>query len=206
VQWVYIADIITPCNCDWGCPCTFNQPPTYGFCQGGWILRIREGSAGQNGGGVPTKLDGICFAYMASWPGALHFGGGSARLFIDEKASSKQRDTIEHIAKGKLGGKPWPIFAATIDKWLETSFVQFDYKFEGANSHVVAGEQLRVYLEPMRNPVTGKEVSAKILLPDGLLTKEENVTSTKTFSVFTEGLKYAWPGRNAWYGTVEHGS
>jgi hypothetical protein len=200
VQWSYSADIITPCNCDWGCPCTFNQPPTYGFCQGCWILKIKKGSAGDN------SLDDLSFALVGSWPGALHFGGGTARLLVDEKASDDNRSLVEKMAKGKLGGRPWPIIAATIDKWLETFFVPFEWKIEGANSRVVAGEQLRVYLEPMRNPVTGKEVSARITLPDGILTNEENVTSTKTFSVFTDGLKYAWPGRNAWYGTVHHGS
>jgi hypothetical protein len=199
VKWQYEAEIITPCNCDWGCPCTFNQPPTYGFCQGGWILRVKQGSA--NG----TKLDGLAFALMGSWPGPLHFGGGTAKLYIDENASNEQRNLLEKILKGKLGGKPWPIFAPTFDKWLDTSFLPFHWKSDSAHSEVSAGEQLRVVLQPMANPVTGKEVGAKILLPDGLLTKEENVTTTRTFSLFAEGLKYAWPGRNAWYGNVQHG-
>jgi hypothetical protein len=163
-------------------------------------LKIAEGRAGT------TSLDGLAFAYLASWPGPLHFGGGTAILLIDEKASSKQRELIENIAKGKFGGRPWPIFAPTIDKWLKTDYVPFDWKFDGPNSHVVAGEQLRVFLQPMRSPVTGNETSAKIMLPQGLLTYEENVTSTQTFSVFTDGLKYAWAGRNAWYATVEHGT
>ncbi len=164
------------------------------------MLKIRKGSA------AGLKLDGIAFAYMASWPGALHFGGGTAKLFIDEKASSRQRDLIEKMLKGKLGGKPWPIFTSTIDKWLETSFVPFEWKFNGPNSEVVVGDEVRVSLQPMRNPVTGKETMAKILLPNGLLTHEENVTSTKTFSLFTDGLKYAWPGRTAFYATVQHGN
>ncbi len=199
-EWNYEAELITPCNCDWGCPCTFNQPPTYGFCQGGWLFKVRKGILDG------TKLDGLAFAYLGSWPGALHFGGGTAKFLIDEKASAKQRGLIEKMLCGKLGGKPWPIFAHTIDKWLESSYVPFEWKFDGANSVVVAGDQLRVSLEQMRNPVTGKEASAKILLPDGLITKEENVTATKTFSVFTDGLKYAWPGRTAFYANVKHSS
>ena len=200
IRWQYEADIITPCNCDWGCPCTFNQPPTYGFCQGGWILKVKQGNA--NG----QTLDGLAFALFASWPGALHFGGGTAKLLIDERASSEQRDLIERILRGELGGKPWPIFSPTIDRWLATSFVPIQWKSDGAHSEVVAGDQLRVALQPMTNPVTGKEVSAKIMLPDGLITKEENVTATKTFSVFADGLKYAWPGRTAFYATVQHGT
>jgi hypothetical protein len=198
-KWGYKAEIITPCSCDWGCPCTFNQPPTLGFCQGGWLLNVKKGNLGG------FSLDGLSFAYMASWPKALHFGGGTAKLFIDEKASTKLRDLMERMLKGKLGGKPWPIFAPTIDKWLETSFVPIEWKSNASESEVVVGEQVRVALQPMRNPVTGKEVRAKILLPDGLLTREENVTATKVFSVFADGLKYAWPGKTAFYATVEHG-
>lgn len=163
-------------------------------------MKIKEGLAGEE------SLDDLCFAVIGSWPKALHFGGGACRLIIDEKASAEKRALIEKIAMGKLGGRPWPIFAATFDKWLESLYLPFDWKFDGASSHVVAGEALRVYLAPMRNPVTGKEVRARIELPDGLLTKYEDVTTTQTFSVFTDGLKFAWPGRNAWYGTVKHGN
>ncbi|MGH2639747.1 MAG: DUF1326 domain-containing protein, partial [Rhabdochlamydiaceae bacterium] len=135
-KWNYDAEIITPCNCDWGCPCTFNQPPTYGFCQGMWILKVKEGNAD----GV--KLDDLSFAVGGSWPGALHFGGGIGILLIDDKATSEQRALLEKILKGKMGGKPWPIFAPTFDKWLDTLFLPFQWKFDGANSEVFAGEQL----------------------------------------------------------------
>lgn len=199
-SWNYKAEIITPCNCDWGCPCTFNQPPTYGFCQGAWILRILEGKAGE------LDLSNLAFAVIGSWPKALHFGGGTGKIMVDEKATTDHRTVLEGIAGGKLGGRPWPVLARTIDHWLPASFVPFEWKFDGANSSVVAGTELRAVLEPMRNPVSGVEVSAKVVLPNGILTREENVTSTKTFSVFTEGLKYAWPGRNAWFATVEHGT
>jgi hypothetical protein len=180
-RWKYEAELITPCSCDWGCPCTFNAPPTQGFCQGGWILRIKEGVADGE------KIDWLAFAWMGNWPGALHFGGGTAKLLIDEKATNEQRELLEKILKGNLGGQPWPIFAATIDKWLDTSFVTFQWKFDGASSEVNAGDQLRVALQPMRNPVTGKEVRAQILLPDGLVTKEEHVTATRTFSISQRG-------------------
>jgi hypothetical protein len=45
-----------------------------------------------------------------------------------------------------------------------------------------------------------------IILPDGLTCKELNMTASQTFSVFVPGLKYAWPGKMAWFGSTEHGS
>jgi len=200
VKWRYKGEVITACNCDWGCPCNFNAPPTYGYCEGGWGFLIKSGFCGGE------KLDGLHFAYMAKWPGAIHEGDGTAKLWIDEVASRGQRLVLEKILNGKLGGKPWPIFAKTIDRWLETSFVEFEWKLDGARSQFRVGSDVLAVLEPMRNPVTGVDVSARILLPDALVCKEINQTSSKSFSVFTDGLKFAAPGKNAWFGSVDHGN
>ncbi len=113
---------------------------------------------------------------------------------------------LEAILKGEYGGMPWSIFAATVDNWLDTSFVPFEWEFDGTKSRYKAGNEIQAVLDPMRNPVTGAEASAKILLPTGLVTKELNPTATKTFSVFTKGLKFAAPGKYGFYATVEHGS
>ena len=149
-------------------------------------------------------MDGLAFALIASWPGSIHEGKGTAKIFIDKNASKEQRAVLEQIVKGELGGKPWPIFAPTFDRWLDSAIVPFEWSFEGANSRFKAGEQIVAVLESIRNPVTGKEVSSKIVLPDGITANELNVTSTRTFSVFSEGLKLAAPGKNAWYSEVTH--
>ncbi len=197
-DWSYKADVVTACNCDWGCPCNFDAPPTYGFCEGGWGFKITEGRCGDVG------LETLSFAVMAAWPKAIHYGGGTAKIWIDEKAQSAQRAALEKILKGEYGGKPWPIFAKTYNTWLETTFVPFEWRDNGPRSRFKAGDEVKVELEPFRNPVTGEVSSAKIILPDALVCHELNVTSTTVFSVFTDGLKYATPGRNAWYGRAEH--
>lgn len=199
-KWKYKAEIITACNCDWGCPCNFNAPPTYGGCDGGWALKIRGGTCGD------VSLDGLAFALMASWPKAIHEGKGTAKIFIDRKATKDQRSVLEQILKGEFRGRPWPVFAPTFDLWLDTEFVPFEWMFDGAKSSYRAGDEIITVLDSMRNPVTGEKVSSKIVLPDGITAKELNVTSTRTFSVFSKGLKYAYPGKNAWYSVVDHGS
>jgi len=198
-RWNYKADAMCSCSCDWGCPCNFNAPPTQGFCEGGWALKIRNGKSG----GV--SLDGLGFAMFVKWPRAIHEGSGIAKIWIDSEANSEQRRMLEQIIRGNLGGKPWPIFAATVDTWLDTYFGPFEWEFEGPRSHCSFGEELRLAMEPMWNPVTGKETSARIVLPDALVCNELNMTSSKILSVFSPGLKYAWRGKMAWYGSVEHG-
>jgi len=200
VPWSYKAEILTACSCDWGCPCNFNAPPTRGFCEGGWALKITSGRCGT------VSLDGLGFALLARWPRAIHEGGGTGKVWIDARATGDQRQALDRIVKGQMAGKPWPIFAPTIDTWLDTSFVPLEWQFDGARSRYKFGEELRLTMASMRNPVTGMDVAAKIVLPDGLTCKELNMTASETFSVFAPGLKYAWPGKMAWFGSTEHSS
>jgi hypothetical protein len=58
----------------------------------------------------------------------------------------------------------------------------------------------------MRNPVSGAETSATMLLPNGLMSKEIHATATKAYSVFSQGLKIAAPGKYGFYCTAEHGN
>ena len=34
VKWSLEADYLQGCNCDYGCPCEFEAPPTEGLCEG----------------------------------------------------------------------------------------------------------------------------------------------------------------------------
>jgi hypothetical protein len=199
-KWEYQAEIINACNCDWGCPCNFNAKPTNGFCEGVYGARITRGSTGD------IELDGLRYAWTSKWPRAIHEGNGTARVWIDEAASPPQRRALEEILHGKHGGLPWMILGATIDTWLETAYVPFEWTFDGTRSAFKAGTEVQVALDSMRNPVSGADVSASVMLPNGIVAKELHVTATRVFSVFTKGLKYAAPGKYGFYTTVQHGN
>ena len=199
-NWKYRAEMINACNCDWGCPCNFNAKPTQGFCEGVYAAHITSGVCAE------IKLDGIKYAWGAKWPRAVHEGSGTARIWIDETASEQQRRALEDILKGRHDGMPWSILAATIDNWLETAYVPFEWKYDGPRSSYRAGTDVRATLDPMRNPVSGLEASATVILPDGIVGKELHVTATKTFAVFSRGLKVAAPGKYGFYTVAEHGN
>src|SRR6266850_6313315 len=101
VKWSIEADYLQACNCDYGCPCEFQAPPTQGFCEGMGAWHIRRGRYGA------VKLDGLGFGFAAHWPGALHEGNGTAQLFFDEKADPVQREALLRIASGQAGGMPF---------------------------------------------------------------------------------------------------
>lgn len=199
-KWKYQAEMVNACNCDWGCPCNFNAKPTHGFCEGVYGARITSGFCGD------VKLDGLKYAWTSKWPRAIHEGSGTARVWIDETASEPQRRALEEILKGKHGGLPWMILGATIDNWLEPAYVPFEWKYDGTRSAFRAGTEVQVALDSMRNPVSGADASATVMLPNGIVSKELHVTATRVFSVFTKGLKYAAPGKYGFYAAVEHGN
>ncbi len=199
-KWNYQAELITACNCDWGCPCNFNAMPTQGFCETVYAAHITTGRCGE------IQLDGVKYAWGAKWPGAIHEGGGTCKIWIEETASEQQRRALEEILIGVQEGKPWMILTATIDHWLSTAYVPFEWMFDGSRSRYKVGTEVQASLDAMRNPVTGNETRASIVLPDGLVTKQLEAAATKAFAVFSEGLKFAAPGKYGYYCTVEHGN
>lgn len=199
-KWNYQAELIAACICDWGCPCNFNAKPTQGYCEGMYAGHITAGVCGE------TRLDGVKWALAAKWPGAIHEGGGVCKIWIDQTASEPQRRAMEEILKGQHGGKPWGILAATIDQWLTTTYVPFEWTYDEHLSYCKAGNEVQVVLDAMRNPVTGAETHASVVLPDGLVTKQLEATSTKVLSIFSKELKIIAPGKYGFYCTVEHGN
>ena len=87
-KWRITGEEIANCNCAWGCPCQFNALPTTGNCEAlaGW--QIEEGFYGD------TQMDGVKFARLFYWPGAIHEGDGTMQMIIDEGASREQREAL----------------------------------------------------------------------------------------------------------------
>ena len=122
--WRTKSTLLQACNCDWGCPCNFNAPPTFESCDGTWIGHIDEGSYGN------ASLNGLNFSVGAHWPKAIHLGNGEGFILVDERADQAQREDLLAILTGKVGG-PFGILANTISKMHEPQFVPFDMRGDG---------------------------------------------------------------------------
>ncbi len=178
------------CNCNWGCPCTFQAPPTYGTCEAALAYRIVEGKFGDE------SLDGLGWVLGAVWPGPLHEQNGRGVVYLDSQAEGAKREALEAIATGKAGG-PMGIFMSTVTNGLEVLTAPLEFKFDGKNSHFRVGGAIEVAFDPILNPVTGVEHQASILLPGGMIAKHEDHFSSKTFDVHAASLNFSYPGRTA---------
>lgn len=198
-KWQLSGNVLVACNCDWGCPCNFNAPPTPGKCEGGWTWHVEKGSFD----GV--QLDGLAFSVFANWPGAIHEGNGEGLILIDERADAPQRAAIEELLGGKVGG-PWGVLGWTWQNKIHGPFAAaYEVKFDGVNTRIKCGEYFEVQGAPIRNPVSGAEVHPGVLLPEGIIFKQGDLGMSSRFTV-TGGISYDHSGKYMAVGPFEYAS
>ena len=200
VKWSIDADYYQACNCDYGCPCEFEAPPTMGYCEGLGAWKIQKGHFGN------VKLDGLGFGFIARWPQAIHKGNGTAALFFDEKASPEQRNALLEIASGKQGGIPFEIIVTTFSKVLEPQFVPIEFNPNGKNSSVRIGKLANMVFEPVKNPVTGEPESIRIEHETGFIFKGADVVSAKECKASVGELKFSYPGKSGFVTKIHYGN
>ncbi len=182
-EWRLRGEALNSCNCDWSCPCQFNANPTHGNCEAFGAWQIRQGHFGD------VKLDGIRFASIYWWPGAVHEGNGIRRLLIDQKATPEQRRALEELNIGKHGGVYFEIFAAVCPNVLEPLFspIIFQADREARTGSVRIPGVAEARIEPIKNPVTGEPLRARIDLPGGFEYKIAEVANAIHLRVTSAG-------------------
>jgi len=197
--WLFTADLVEACNCDFGCPCNFSGFPTYGSCEALVLNAIRKGHYGD------VHLDGVDVVSVLYWPKAIHEGNGTAQLFVDERANPQQREAIFQIFSGKARGNgPFALFASTIKFGLEPQFVKIEKTIDGRRSWFKVPDVLEASLTPHASPVDGKEQDVRIQLPNGFIWKWADACKTTIMHILTPHLNFNHAGQNAFYSVVEY--
>lgn len=165
-QWTIKGREFVHCNCAYGCPCQFNALPTYGNCRAVAGFEIDEGHHGD------TRLDGLRFALVVAWPGAIHQGNGEAVPIVDERASPAQREALLRIMSGEdtePGATLFQVFAATFDTVHDPVFAAIDFEVDvdGRRARLNVPGLIEARGEPVINPVSGEAHRARINLPSG---------------------------------------
>lgn len=162
-DWRIKGEGVTSCNCAWGCPCQFNALPTQGFCEAVATWQIREGHFGD------TSLDGVRYAWLLHWPGAIHEGDGHRQVIIDESASDEQRGALEALMTGEHGGAVFEIFASVCPHQRETitAPIEMASDREQRVASFKIGDIAQTRIESIKNPVDESEHRARIDLPQG---------------------------------------
>jgi hypothetical protein len=216
-RWSIRAFYLDACNCDWGCPCQFNAKPTHGNCDGLSGIHIINGNYGND-----VKLDGLNMAYVGSWPGPLHEGHGKMAYYIDYRANDRQFDALSTIITGRAGDNgPFELYASITEEYEEPKKARIRFESKSIRSHMTIDNQgignngnnnnkedtaIEAWLEPIRNPVTGRPHRAVIELPQGVEATRMDQASTKKFVVSDRFFRFRYEGtygsfsENTWEG------
>jgi len=198
-NWSIECDYMETCNCDFSCACNFSGLPNFGRCEALVGYHIRNGRFGT------VTLDNLDFVYAASWPRAIHQGGGTLCVYICDRANIAQRQAIADIAYGRAGGNgPYATFASTMRYKLEPQTVAIDMHVDGKRSRFAVPEVLSVELSPHFDPVSGNEQDVQINLPNGFIWKTAHAIKSTLMKIATPNLNFDHSGRNAFYTVVTH--
>ena len=194
IDWRIRGPEVVTCNCAYGCPCQFNSLPTYGDCRAAIAMRIDEGHFGD------VSLDGVKWANLLAWPGAIHEGGGQAQPIVDPSANERQIDALFKILKGEEtepGKTIFNVFASVIDTTHEPLFqpITFDADVAKGTFSVRVDGVCDFSGEPIRNPVTGAPHRARVTLPEGFEYRVAEYASGKAKA--TGKVEHEWSGRHA---------
>ena len=167
IDWYVEGVAFGNCNCNYGCPCQFEDLPTHGNCQGFEVLRIDKGHF------ADTQLAGLHVAVTYAWPGPIFKGNGAMQAVIDERADPRQREALKTVLHGgetKEAATHWWVFHAMASTVHETLFkpIEFAVDIEARTAKVTIPGILEASGRPIISPATGQPHRVRIDIPNGI--------------------------------------
>ena len=179
IDWHIKGKQFGNCNCNYGCPCQFNAPPTDNYCHGMGAFLIDDGHFGN------TDLSGVKAVSMMKFPGPIHEGKGQMQIILDSKSNEEQKIAIQSIIYGKET-EPMATAFAMYFSMMETIHdplikdIELDINLETRICNLKAEDIITTTTKPITNPITNKEHRAIIKLPNGMEFKEAEMGSGST--------------------------
>ena len=196
-DWRVTGDWFDVCKCTIPCPCTFAQLPSTGDCEGVLAYHIRSGHFGA------TPLDGLNLIGVAAFEGNIWDGQTKAAmgLFVDDRASSAQREALEAIWGGRAGGFP-AIFAGLIGEMrgIEPAPIAFEVADDLAYWRAEIPGKVRASAEALTGPMTPPGKRVQTLNAPGSETGPGTVATwgqATANRVDAYGFAWEWAGRSS---------
>mgnify|MGYP006095526517 FL=1 len=190
IDWHIKGKQFGNCNCNYGCPCQFNAPPTDNYCHGIGAFLIEEGFFGD------TDLAGVKAVSMMKFPGPIHDGDGEMQIILDSNSTLKQQNAIQSIIYGKETEPMATAFSMYVTMMTKihqplTKNIELDINIETRICNLKAENIITTKTEPIKNPITGDPHRARIVLPKGMEFKEAEMGSgtTEAYAAFDTNFK-----------------
>ena len=167
VDWYIKGRSFGNCNCNYGCPCQFEDLPTHGHCTGFEVLHIDKGHFGD------IDLTGQQAALLYAWPGPIHEGNGAMQVIIDDRATPAQRDALRRVLHGEeteAEATHWWVYRAMCNTVHDTlsKRINFAVDIDARKAHVTIADVLKSTGRPILSPHGGGEHRVRIDIPNGI--------------------------------------
>jgi hypothetical protein len=190
IDWHIKGKQFGNCNCNYGCPCQFNAPPTDNYCHGIGAFLIEEGFFDN------TDLAGVKAVSMMKFPGPIHDGDGEMQIILDSNSTLMQQNAIQSIIYGKETEPMATAFSMYISMMTKIhdpliKNIELDINIETRICNLKAENIITTKTEPIKNPITGDPHRARIVLPQGMEFKQAEMGSgtTKAYAAFDTNFK-----------------
>ena len=196
VRWRVEGDLVSACNCEFGCPCNFNASPTDGRCNGTYVWCIQQGNFGD------VRLDGLYMGLAAESPGPIHEGHMVAQAIIDSMASDREREALLKLVTGEVGG-PFAVFASVTETFLDPIYARFAADIRGLDSRIVVVGVFEMGLTTVKNQITGDREDVKLIKATGFTSLESDLGATTVYR-YSGGFRHDHSGKYGEYAHFEY--
>jgi hypothetical protein len=181
------------CSCHAPCPCVFGQEASWGKCEGLIAFSVEAGEvAGVDVAGTKAIVAG-------RFDGVWTSGNYTAALILDRRDSQEQRDALQQVLTGELGGDAAHL-AGLIGDLRGAFLADIEYQLDGPELTVSAGDVAEASGTTMVGPDGTTPVQvAGVHHPPTTVTAG---TSTRS-KVNVEGLAFDNPGYGLYSGPFE---
>jgi hypothetical protein len=192
-KWKLEGDYFEGCNCDSICPCIFKGDPDEGFCNLTAAWHIQKGSYNET-----INLDGLNVSAIFHAPGNMQTGPKwDVALYIDERATKEQIDSLTTIYSGQAGGPP-AVASKLIGKVLGVKSVPIEFNIDGKRRSLRIKDLLQLQIEGTAGGDPNQE-SLVVNPAFGLVPGPLVVSSSSKYAYNDHGMRWDNSGKNGFY-------
>jgi hypothetical protein len=205
-KWNLEGDYFEGCNCDLICPCIFKGDPDEGYCNVTVAWHIQKGNYDADGNNNKINLDGLNVVALFHTPGNMLTGPKwNAAMYIDERATKEQIDSLTTIYSGQAGGF-FAVITNLIGKMLGVKSVPIEFGIDGKRRWLRIKDLLQLEIEGFVGADPNKETlvvnPALSVVPGSNLV----VAQASKYAYSDYGMQWDNSGKNGFYSRFSYSS
>lgn len=197
--WSLEGTYIEACSCDAGCPCKFGAAPTRVSCTGVIGFEIEKGHCNE------VDLSGLHLVLIMAAPASPYLGDITVTFYIEERATSQQRQALETILSGEVGGF-FSAFGSLVGDHRGFKFAPVSMDTDGRRRTLEIPGIVDVVNEPLVDPLSGEEQEVFVkhsfdpFCPSGRAGRSPNAVCSDPDISFDVSGQQGYTGGFAWSG------